>query len=73
MRFFYNLVACIAQPFVAIYWLFRGIINPSYRDRIGQRFGLGYPKLHKSIWLHAVSVGEVQAALPLITALLNTG
>jgi 3-deoxy-D-manno-octulosonic-acid transferase len=69
VRFFYNLVVYLAQPFVAIYWLIRGIINHSYRDRFGQRFGLGYPKLQKCIWLHAVSVGEVQAALPLITAL----
>jgi 3-deoxy-D-manno-octulosonic-acid transferase len=69
VRFFYNLIAYLAQPFVACYWLCRGIINRSYRDRIGQRFGLGYPKLQRSIWLHAVSVGEVQAAQPLVAAL----
>ncbi|HEY5655010.1 MAG TPA: glycosyltransferase N-terminal domain-containing protein, partial [Woeseiaceae bacterium] len=37
-----------------------------------QRFGFGYPQLPQgSIWLHAVSVGEVQAAIPLIRRLLR--
>ena len=36
-----------------------------------QRFGFGFPKLQDSIWIHAVSVGEVQAALPLIHVLLQ--
>lgn len=49
--------------------MFRGLVNASYRDRFGQRFGLGYPKTDGCIWIHAVSVGEVQAALPLIRAL----
>jgi 3-deoxy-D-manno-octulosonic-acid transferase len=69
VRFFYNLFVYIAQPFVAVYWLFRAIVNRSYRGGFGQRFGFGYPKLRRCIWLHAVSVGEVQAALPLVTAI----
>ena len=30
---------------------------------------MGYPKLENSIWVHAVSVGEVVAAAPLVRAL----
>ncbi len=57
-------------PFTA-YWLVRAIGNPSYRQKIGQRFGFSYPNLEKSLWIHAVSVGEVVAAEPLIKALLQ--
>jgi len=70
MRFAYALVTYLLMPVYAAYWIARGIGNRSYRDRFGQRFGFGYPQLHDgSIWIHAVSVGEVQAAVPLIKLL----
>ncbi|NIV17074.1 MAG: 3-deoxy-D-manno-octulosonic acid transferase [Woeseiaceae bacterium] len=69
MRLFYNLLVYLLQIPVAVYWFGRGIANRSYRDRIGQRFGMGYPRLDRCIWIHAVSVGEVQAAVPLVGAI----
>ena len=66
MRILYNLLAYLLQIPVAVYWLVRAIGNSTYRDGFGQRFGFGYPKLSRCIWIHAVSVGEVQAAAPLI-------
>ena len=69
MRLIYNLLVYLLQIPVATYWLFRSMINRTYKDRIGQRFGIGYPKLDRSIWIHAVSVGEVQASVPLIRAI----
>lgn len=69
MRFFYNLLTYLLLVPYAGYWLFRGLGNRSYLDRLGQRFGIGFPKIDRCIWIHAVSVGEVQAALPLIRAL----
>ena len=69
MRLIYSLLIYLLQIPVAGYWLFRALVNRSYADRLGQRFGIGYPQLDKSIWIHAVSVGEVQAAIPLIRAL----
>lgn len=69
MRLFYNLLIYLLQVPVAAYWLVRGVINSSYLDRFGQRFGFGYPRLERCIWIHAVSVGEVQAAVPLIHAI----
>jgi len=66
VRLLYNLLSYLLQIPVAGYWVFRGLVNRSYRDRVTQRFGMGYPKLDKCIWVHAVSVGEVQAAVPLI-------
>ena len=68
MRVLYNLLIYVLQVPVAAYWLARALINRSYRDRLRQRFGLGYPQLDKCIWIHAVSVGEVQAAAPLVRA-----
>jgi len=66
VRIFYSLLTYLLQIPVAAYWLFRAIGNRSYRRGFGQRFGVGYPKLAGCIWIHAVSVGEVQAAAPLI-------
>jgi len=68
VRLLYNLLIYLLLIPVAAYWLVRGIINRRYKDRVGQRFGLGYPRLDKCIWIHAVSVGEVQAAIPLVRA-----
>ncbi len=70
MRFVYAIVTYLVMPVYAAYWIARGLGNRSYRDRFGQRFGFGYPPMPGgSIWIHAVSVGEVQAAVPLVNAL----
>ena len=70
MRFVYAIVTYLVMPVYAAYWIARGLGNRSYRDRFGQRFGFGYPRMPGgSIWIHAVSVGEVQAAVPLVNAL----
>ena len=69
MRILYSLLTYLLQIPVATYWLFRALGNKSYRRGTGQRFGIGYPKLDNCIWIHAVSVGEVQAAVPLIREL----
>ena len=69
MRVLYNLLTYLLLIPFLVYWLVRGIANRDYFDRLGQRFGLGLPELERSIWVHAVSVGEVQAAAPLVRAL----
>lgn len=70
LRFFYAILTYLLLPVYALYWFSRGIVNRSYWDRFGQRFGLGLPQLPSpGIWIHAVSVGEVQAAVPLVRAL----
>ena len=69
MRVLYNLLTYLLLIPFLVYWLVRGIGNRDYFDRLGQRFGFGLPELERSIWVHAVSVGEVQAAAPLVRAL----
>ncbi len=71
MRFLYNLLTYLLLIPFAFYWLIKGIGNRSYVDRLSQRFGFGFPKVDKCIWVHAVSVGEVQAAVPLINTLID--
>ena len=67
MRFAYAVATYLLSPVYALYWLFRGLGESGYWERFGQRFGFGYPQtLDSSIWIHAVSVGEVQAAAPLV-------
>lgn len=69
MHYLYNVLTYLLLIPFAFYWLIKGIGNRSYLDRLSQRFGFGYPKLDECIWVHAVSVGEVQAAVPLVQSL----
>ena len=69
MRILYNILAYLLLIPYACYWLVRGVTDRTYFENIGQRFGFGHPQLEHCIWIHAVSVGEVLAAVPLIKAL----
>jgi 3-deoxy-D-manno-octulosonic-acid transferase len=50
----------------------RGLRNPAYWQRWSERFGYA-PAIEQAgcIWLHAVSVGETRAAVPLVRALMQ--
>ena len=69
MYYVYNILVYLAAPFAVLVQLWRSLRDPSYRDRLGERFGLGQAIPGDIIWIHAVSVGEVQAAQPLIAQL----
>ena len=69
MRFLYNILTYLMLLPYTVYWLVRALANKSYRSKLGQRFGTSYPLLDHCIWIHAVSVGEVVAAAPLVRAL----
>jgi 3-deoxy-D-manno-octulosonic-acid transferase len=59
-------------PVLLLHLFWRSLSNPPYRQRIAERFGFFRQKLKTpTIWVHAVSVGEVQAAAALIKALQN--
>jgi 3-deoxy-D-manno-octulosonic-acid transferase len=71
MRLLYKVLIYFAAPFALLLQLWRGIRDPSYREGLGERFGFGAPLDGKTIWIHAVSVGEVQAAEPLVRQLIQ--
>lgn len=73
MRYFYStlLYLCLPLVFIRLFW--RARKNPAYAKRIPERFGFYKQKIiPNSIWIHAVSVGEVVAAVPMIKELQKT-
>lgn len=71
MRRLYTLILYLLVPVVLLRLYRLGFSDPEYRRRWGERFGF-VPRLApnaRRVWVHAVSVGEVQAALPLIQSL----
>jgi 3-deoxy-D-manno-octulosonic-acid transferase len=72
MRALYTLIVRLIAPFMFVLTALRGWRDPAYRDRLPERFGFTHLRAAiPHLWLHAVSVGEVQAAAPLIRALLE--
>ncbi len=72
LRIAYIVLSYLLVPLLLVHLYWRSISAPAYRKRIAERFGFGMARLRKpSIWVHAVSVGEVQAAAPLVRALLK--
>ena len=70
MRFLYTLAMFLATPLLVLRLLARGLRSRPYHRRWPERFGFfKAPDLRGSLWVHAVSVGEVNAAEPLIKAL----
>ena len=67
IRFSYVILTYALFPVLIFFWILKGIFNNVYLDRMTQRFGFNYPDLRGgSVWIHAVSVGEVQATIPLV-------
>ncbi len=70
IRWLYTLVGYLVLPGIIGRLLVRGARNPAYLYRWGERLGwTPFTPLQGSLWVHAVSLGEVQAALPLIRGL----
>ena len=73
MRILYSLVLYLCAPLALCYLLLRGIRNRAYLQRIPERFGCipAAASAQPVIWVHAVSVGEVQASGALVKRLLS--
>jgi 3-deoxy-D-manno-octulosonic-acid transferase len=71
----YSLLTAAGMLLLSPYFLLRGLVQKKYLSNIPERFGRKFPlelivgitpdAKEKSIWIHAVSVGEVLAVLPL--------
>ena len=73
MRLFYTLVVYFLTPFVLLRLFYLSLKNPAYRLRWQERLGFfSWTNDDKPVlWIHAVSVGEVNAATPIINRLLE--
>lgn len=68
--FLYRCVYIVALLPILLRLFYRSLKQPDYRRRIAERFGIPPKSItQNNIWLHAVSVGEVRAAVILIQAL----
>ena len=71
VRWLYSALLWLITPLAMLYLLRRSRRQPAYRLHWGERWGIytGRASAEPVIWLHAVSVGEVRAAVPLLAAL----
>lgn len=68
-RSIYTFLLYLLTPLVMLRLLWRGLRAPAYWRRWTERFGWIPQAREDCLWVHAVSVGEVQAAVPLVKAL----
>lgn len=72
MNRLYTLLFYLALPFIVARLWWRGRKLPAYRQRIKERFGFyNTPKHAQTLWVHAVSYGEMVAADNLVNHLLE--
>lgn len=70
MKLFYTLFLYLLTPFFVLRLFWKSRANPAYRERWQERLGLFSDEgLKQAFWIHAVSVGEVQATQQLIKKL----
>jgi len=72
VRRLYTALFQLLVPLVVARLWWRGLKAPDYRLRIPERFGF-YPAVFEGrhAWFHAVSVGEAEAAFPLLRVLME--
>lgn len=65
----YRLALLLAVPLIPLRLLWRGRRERGYWQHWGERLALGPAPVAGALWIHAVSVGEMRAAQPLVNAL----
>ena len=73
-RIIYTAIFYLAIPIYFLRLIWKGFSNPDYLLRWNERLGLDSnlsPGDRNVLWVHAVSVGEVNASIPLIRSLLK--
>ena len=73
MFFVYRILVYLLAPLMVLVQAFKGWRNPDYLKYWGERFGFCKAKnTPYDLWMHAVSVGEVRAVVPLLQRLAKT-
>ncbi|WP_129210669.1 lipid IV(A) 3-deoxy-D-manno-octulosonic acid transferase [Candidatus Pseudomonas adelgestsugas] len=71
-RTLYSYLFYLALPLVLLRLWLRARKVPAYTKRVRERFAYSLPVMnHGGIWVHAVSVGEIIAAAPMIGGLIK--
>ncbi len=71
LRGLYSAVLYLLVPVTVYHLIWRGFRQPAYFERWSERYArYPGPPLETPVWVHAVSMGEVNAAAPLVDALL---
>jgi len=75
-RFLYSFLLYLSVPFILLRLYLRSLKSPRYRQGIAERFGefklpANFDTKKGTTWIHAVSVGEVVAARPIVFELLK--
>jgi 3-deoxy-D-manno-octulosonic-acid transferase len=76
MRLFlavWSLLWTVGLPFVLLYLWRRSRRDPDYGRHLAERFGQYTKPIPGAVWIHAVSLGELRSAVPLIRAFLARG
>ena len=72
MLFLYRILSYLAFPLVACQLVLRILRDPAYKRRIPERFGyVPHSSAIATVWIHAVSAGEVIAVSSLIEDLIQ--
>jgi len=72
LRLLYIVLSYLLVPVLLLHLFYKGFGNRDYWRRNGERFGFYSGSVPDgAIWVHAVSVGEVQAAAALVRTLLE--
>lgn len=70
LRALYSAVLYVLTPATVYHLIWRGFRVPGYFQRWGERYAAWRGAPHQvDVWVHAVSVGEVNAAAPVVDAL----
>lgn len=69
--FLYNLFIFLMIPILIIRILFRSFNDKDYRSNFLNRFGIYNSKTNKSVWFHAVSLGEVISSAKIVDEILE--
>lgn len=70
LRGLYSAALYLLAPVTVYHLIWRGFRQPAYLQRWRERYARYGDRPHsRTLWIHAVSVGEVNAAVPLVQAL----
>jgi 3-deoxy-D-manno-octulosonic-acid transferase len=69
----WSLLWTALMPLILVYLYRRARKDALYAQHLPERFGRYAQRMQGAVWVHAVSLGELRSAVPLIRGVLDTG